>query len=56
LEGLKYREIGEYLGISPKSADTLFARALRKICEGLHQQQRKHVDPEPAETLVTRAL
>jgi RNA polymerase sigma factor (sigma-70 family) len=56
LEGLKYREIGEYLGISPKSADTLFARAFHKICEGLHQPQRKHVDPEPAETLVTRAL
>ena len=56
LEGMKYREIGACLGISPKSADTFFARAFRKLCEGLSQQQRKHVEPEPAGSLVTRAL
>lgn len=55
LEGLKYREIGAHLGISPKSADTLFARAFHKLCEGLNQRQRKHVEPEPAESLVTKA-
>lgn len=55
LEGLKFREIGAHLGISPKSADTLFARAFHKLCEGLNQRQRKHVEPEPAESLVTKA-
>jgi RNA polymerase sigma-70 factor (ECF subfamily) len=56
LEGLKYREIGVFLGISPKSADTLFARAFRKLCEGLNPRQGKHVEPETAESFVTRAL
>jgi RNA polymerase sigma-70 factor, ECF subfamily len=31
LESMKYREIGEQLGISPKSVATLLARALRKL-------------------------
>lgn len=53
LEGMKYREIGDCLGISPKSADTLFARAFRKLSAGLNQRQRKHVESEPAESLVT---
>lgn len=56
LEGLKYREIGAHLGISPKSADTLFARAFHKLYEGLNQRQRKHVEPEPAESRVAKAL
>jgi RNA polymerase sigma-70 factor (ECF subfamily) len=56
LEGMKYREIGEHLGISPKSADTLFARAFHKLCEGMNQRQRKHVEPEPAAGLAARAL
>jgi RNA polymerase sigma factor (sigma-70 family) len=56
LEGLKFREIGVCLGISPKSADTLFARAFHKLCEALNQRQRKHAEPEPAASLVSRAL
>ncbi len=31
LQSLKYREIGEQMGISPKSVATLLARALRKL-------------------------
>ena len=31
MAALKYREIGEQLGISPKSVSTLLARALRKL-------------------------
>jgi RNA polymerase sigma factor (sigma-70 family) len=54
LEGLKYREIGEHLGISPKSADTLFARAFHKLCEAMNHRQREHV--EPAQGLVAKAF
>jgi DNA-directed RNA polymerase specialized sigma24 family protein len=56
LEGLKFREIGDSLGISPKSADTLFARAFRKICQGLERRQRTYVDAEPAASFAARSL
>ena len=39
LQSLKYREIGEQLGISSKSVCTLLARALKKLKASAHTQQ-----------------
>ena len=43
LEALKYREIAAQLGISMNSANTLLARALRKLKEATTRQVKERV-------------
>jgi len=43
MEGMKYREIGEHLGISDKSVSTLLARALRKLQEAARSREKSNL-------------
>jgi RNA polymerase sigma factor (sigma-70 family) len=56
MTSLKYREIGERLGISPKSVNTLLARALRKLQIAASTKSTQDSESKYVESIATKTL
>jgi RNA polymerase sigma factor (sigma-70 family) len=56
MTSLKYREIADRLGISPKSVNTLLARALRKLQKAVNAKSKQGPGSKHVESISTKTL